>query len=53
MTSYDFIIKEQHAVPADLSVTAAGLDNINKIDTAVNATPAAMTMNGCLATKAE
>ena len=34
--SYAFIIQDQKAVPADFSVTQAGLENISKIDAAVN-----------------
>ncbi len=41
--SYDFIIRDQKAVPPDLSVTAPGLDNINKIDAAVNGSQTAAT----------
>lgn len=33
--SYAFIVQEQKAVPADLSVPAAGLENLYKIDAAV------------------
>lgn len=33
--SYAFIVEEQKAIPADLSVPAAGLENIYKIDAAV------------------
>ena len=36
--SYAFIVDEQKAVPADLSVPAAGLENLYKIDAAVNGT---------------
>lgn len=34
--SYDFIIRDQKAIPSDLAVTAPGLENIAKIDAAVN-----------------
>lgn len=34
--SYDFIVREQKAIPADLSVPAAGLENLYKIDAAVS-----------------
>ena len=34
--SYDFIIKDMKAVPADLAVTQAGLEDIVTIDAAVN-----------------
>ncbi|GGF88601.1 hypothetical protein GCM10007301_55690 [Azorhizobium oxalatiphilum] len=34
--SYNFIVKEQKAIPADLSVPAAGLENLYKIDAAVS-----------------
>ena len=37
--SYAFIVKEQKAVPADLSVKAAGLENLYKIDAAVGGDP--------------
>ncbi len=38
--SYAFIVGEQKAIPADLSVPAAGLENLYKIDAAVNGTDA-------------
>ena len=38
--SYDFIIRDQKAIPPDLSVKAPGLENIIKIDAAVNGGPA-------------
>jgi ABC-type nitrate/sulfonate/bicarbonate transport system substrate-binding protein len=34
--SYDFIIRDQHAIPANFAVTAPGLENIEKISAAVN-----------------
>lgn len=37
--SYAFIVKEQKAIPADLSVPAAGLENLYKIDAAVGGEP--------------
>ena len=39
--SYDFIIKDQQAVPADFAVTKPGLENIDLIDAAVTGRPAA------------
>ncbi|MEP9375940.1 ABC transporter substrate-binding protein [Aquabacter sp. CN5-332] len=37
--SYAFIVQEQKAIPADLSVPAAGLENLFKIDAAVGGEP--------------
>lgn len=39
--SYAFIVKDQKAIPADLSVEAAGLENLFKIDAAVGGEPPA------------
>ncbi len=39
--SYAFIVDEQKAIPADLSVPAAGLENLFKIDAAVGGEPPA------------
>ncbi|MEW6122322.1 MAG: ABC transporter substrate-binding protein [Pseudomonadota bacterium] len=37
--SYEFIVKDQKAIPADLSVPAAGLENLFKIDAEVGGEP--------------